>query len=284
MTFNAEWLFRGDDGKSPWTVVEAEEHIRDIAKTVATINPDILGLQEVESCDILNRLIVAIANVNATVSGYKPFLIQGTDTATGQNVGLITRVDPSGDTTRSENRVNWPVPGNKCGYTGSGGTTAVSKHSMTPFVINGKSYTLFNQHFLAYPTQADRCAQREGQASVMRGLINTAINANRSIIVVGDYNDYSDAVPDVANDVPNSRVMSFLRNGLPGDSLKIDPTLVEVSSRIAQANRYTSIYDTDKLSQIDHLLLSNDINIVSASIPHAASGSDHWPFYVDIST
>jgi len=271
-------------------VVEAEEHLRAIAKTVASFNPDIVGIQEVENCDMLNRLITAITTVNASVNGYKPFLIQGTDTATGQNVGLITRIDPVGDTTRSENRVAYPVAGSKCGYNGSG-TTAVSKHSMTPFLINGKSYTLFNQHFIAYPTQADRCAQREGQASVMRGLINTAISANRSIIVTGDYNDYSDKVPDVANDIPNSRVMSFLRDGISFTAkdkklkaLNVDPTLVEVSAGIAQANRYTSIYDVNKLSQIDHILVSKDLNILSVNIPHTESGSDHWPLYVDIST
>ncbi len=31
---------------------------------------------------------------------YKPYLIKGTDTATGQNVGIITKIDPSSNMQR----------------------------------------------------------------------------------------------------------------------------------------------------------------------------------------
>jgi len=211
-TFNAEWLFPGNDGKSPWNTTGAEKHLSDVAVAIQQLNPDVLGLQEVYDCSMLDRLIVKLNAAGAT--GFKPYLVQGTDTATGQNVALITRIDPITNLARTENRVAYPISGNKCNYTGANGTSAVSKHFWARFNISGKLFTVLNHHFLAYPTTPDRCVQREAQASVMRGLINNAISRNDEIVLLGDYNDYSDVVSDVANDVPTSRVMRILRQGL----------------------------------------------------------------------
>jgi len=314
-TFNAEWLFNGNNDQSPWTSPEAaEKHLVEVAGAVATVNADMMGFQEVQNCDMLIRLITHLENQG--VQGYKPYLIQGTDTATGQNVGLITRIDPVTALTRSENRVAYPIAGNTCGSTSASGTSAVSKHFIAKFLIKNKAYTMFNHHFLAYPTDAARCVQREAQASVMRGLINSALAANDEVVVFGDYNDYSDKVPDVANDKPTSRVMRILRDGLlstskgvldkweslnltNADNLTLaslslnnadtDPTLVEVSTLVAQNLRYTSAYDVTKLSQIDHLLVSKGIatNMVAAGVSHIyprETVSDHWPFWVDVNT
>jgi len=301
-TFNAEWLFPGNDGKSPWTTVEADAHLDLVAKVVAKINPDVLNIQEVKDCTMLNRLITAVQLHG--VSGYVAYERTGTDTATGQNVGMITKVDIVKDMTRSENRVAWPMAGNTCKYTGTGGTSAVSKHYIAPFTIGGVPFTIFNHHFLAFPTQADRCAQREAQASVMRGLIDDALNAKSEVMVFGDYNDYSDAVKDSANNVPTSRVMKILRDGLLSTGvgnktelfeknlIEADATsLVEISRLIDQPQRYTSAYNTYDVSQIDHILVSQRLynNIISGTvyIDHSYDRfvvSDHWPLILDIKT
>ena len=65
-----------------------------------------------------------------------PYLKKGTDSSTGQNVGLLTRVDPLVSLYRSEARYDYPVYGSKCGYTGTG-STGVSKHYITEFIFNG---------------------------------------------------------------------------------------------------------------------------------------------------
>jgi exonuclease III len=274
---------------SPWTSLQAEEHLINVSQAIYQLNPDILGLQEVFDCTILERLIEKLNHLGAT--GYKGYLVQGTDTATRQNVALLTRVDPISNLWRTADRVAWPLPGNNCNYNGAGGTSAVSKHFVARFNISGKLYSMFNHHFLAYPTQADRCAQREAQASVMRGLFNNAIANNDAVIVFGDYNDYSDAVPDSADDVPTSRVMRILREGLleAQPKLKTDPTLYEVSSRVEKANRYTSAYSTNLVSMIDHLLVSTDMmnQYIEANVAHLyprMTTSDHWPFYLDFFT
>jgi len=241
----------------------------------------------------LVRLIETMKEFGA--DGYKPYMIKGTDTATGQNVGFVTRCDPIQNVTRTENRVAYPVPGNKCGTTSASGTSGVSKHYISTFDISGTKYTMFGQHFLAFPTDNARCVQREAQASVMRDLIDT-VPTTSEIIVFGDYNDYSDKVPDVSNSVPTSRVMSFLRDGTTVGAMNTTVTddartLVEVSQLITQSQRYTSIYDVNKLSSIDHILVSqniyNNIKVGSTYIDHSYAGftvSDHWPVILDFYT
>ena len=44
--------------------------------------------------------------------------------------------------------------------------------------------------------------------------VDAALTQGSEVIVLGDFNDYSDAVPDAAGDIPTSRVMKILREGL----------------------------------------------------------------------
>jgi endonuclease/exonuclease/phosphatase family metal-dependent hydrolase len=265
---------------------------------IANTNADVVSMQEVENCDILKRLINILNDLGA--EGYAPYLIKGTDTATGQNTAFISRIDPISNLQRTEERWAYPIAGNTCGSTTASGTSGVSKHYWADFIIGGKYIRMFGQHLLAYPTDPPRCVQREAQVSVMRDQINDALALNYEVILFGDFNDYSDQVPDVANDVPTSRVMQILRQGLINgvhnessmalqSNLKAAASLVEISANIPQAQRYTSAYDTNKLSQIDHILMTSGLaaNVVNTFISHSYEReivSDHWPLIVDIST
>jgi len=309
-TFNAEWLFPGGDPYSPRTPAEADAHLLAVADAIAKFNPDMISIQEVQTCTMLQRLIDAMSQRHG-ITGLKPYMIKGTDTATGQNVGFLSRIDPVANVWRSDNRYNYPIPGNTCGYTGGSGNTGVSKHYVANFKISGINVATFGQHLLAFPTDPSRCVQREGQESVIRGLVNQQISNQQEIIIFGDYNDYSDMVKDSANDVPTSRVMKILRNGMVGGTwdyynetepmllynvskpepnmLETDPNLKEPSGIPPQAQRYTSIYDTNKLSMIDHIVLSTRIynSIIQVVFDHSYAGgtvSDHWPVYIDIKT
>jgi hypothetical protein len=309
-TFNAEWLFPGNDPYSPRTIAQADQHLLDVAGAIAAFNPDMLTIEEVANCTMLVRLI-DVLKTRHNIQGLVPYMVAGTDTATGQNVGLITRIDPSSNLWRTANRWNYPIPNSKCGYTGSSGTTGVSKHYIANFKINGVSVAMLGLHFLAFPTDPSRCVQREGQASVMRSMINNEMTNNQEIIILGDWNDYSYDVKDSANDVPTSRVMHIVKNGLVNSGLAdfgfdnssgevspsmlkpmttaIPPTLHEPSQRAPQAQRYTSIYDGNKVSMIDHILVSERISnaITSITFDHAYAAytvSDHWPVWISINT
>jgi hypothetical protein len=251
--------------------------------------------------------LIATLETDHGLTGWKPYMIKGTDTATGQNVGFITRIDPIANVWRSENRVSYPLPGNTCGSTTASGTSGVSKHYVAPFKINGVNVQMFGQHLLAFPTDPARCVQREAQASVMRGLIDNQITNNQEIMIFGDWNDYSDQVADSANDVPTSRVLRIERNGLVAmaanmtnfevyrrgrsvnvNSSMVDPNLYEPSQRAPQSQRYTSIYGSNQVSMIDHIMLSQRIAnaILGVTFDHTydRTVSDHWPVYVDLRT
>ena len=112
----------------------------------------------------------------------------GTDTATGQNVALLTRVDPSRPLARSDERVQYPVPGSSCGLRAPKGrklgakvdSSGVSKHFLARFVLQNPScnrssssscaspaldISLIAAHLVPKPVDPRACAQREAQAT-----------------------------------------------------------------------------------------------------------------------
>ena len=171
-----------------------------VATIVNELEPDLINFCEIEGCDELNILLEYLDGT------YMPYLKQGTDTATGQNVGMLTRVDPTVNLYRTENRYNYPIPGSSCGYTGTG-STGVSKHYITEFNFNNIKIALIAAHFIAIPTDSERCAQREGQASVLQQVIMNYININYEIIMLGDFNDYDSEVLDINSHKPKSKVL-----------------------------------------------------------------------------
>ena len=94
--YNTEWLFMDYYASAqcpgsgcPWeNTTEAQKHMDHISAVIKDINPDFINICEVEGCDELNILRDSLTiNENNT---YQPYLIQGKDTSTGQNVGILT--------------------------------------------------------------------------------------------------------------------------------------------------------------------------------------------------
>jgi len=231
----------------------------------------------------------------SATSLYKPYLLLGTDTATGQNCGIITKIDPVQNLTYSEEYMNFPISGSTCGYTGSG-STGVSKHFMARFQISGfdQYLTLIGLHFIAYPLETDRCAKREAQASILANeFIKPAVRNGDYVIVAGDFNDYDNDVLDAADDVPLSSVCEIIKEA--GD-------LINVASYIKdQSERYTCWYDQNgdcvddgdnENTMIDQFMVSESMTkyIGDVFMDHSYTAncwslySDHWPIIVDFNT
>ena len=165
--YNVEWLFIDycSSSKCPGTgctwvnQTEAETHMDYVSKVVKDLNPDIINFCEIEGCDELNII------KDKLDGSYIPYLKKGTDTSTGQNVGMLTRVDPLVNLYRTEIKYNYPLPGSKCGYTGSIGSSGVSKHYITEYVWYGCPVVFIGLHLLAYPDDPTRCAERDAQGS-----------------------------------------------------------------------------------------------------------------------
>jgi hypothetical protein len=202
--YNVEWLFTDyySNAQCPgsgcaWTnQSEAQTHMDWVSQVITDLNPDYVNLCEVEGCDELNEL------VDKLDGSYEPYLIKGTDSSTGQNVGIITRVDPVVNLYRDESRYSYPIPGSKCGYTGPSGTSGVSKHYITELNLSGLNIAVIGLHFLAIPTDPTRCAEREAQALVVQQIASKYLNLGYEVIMLGDMNDYDGQVLDVNKSIP----------------------------------------------------------------------------------
>jgi endonuclease/exonuclease/phosphatase family metal-dependent hydrolase len=141
-------------------------------------------------------------------------MVAGHDTFTGQNMGLLTRLDPL-SLQRSNDRLLHPLPGSTCGYSGPAALQGVAKNYIATFQAAPElTVALIGAHLLAHPAAHERCSQREAQAAVLRASAAAATAAGHHVIVLGDMNDYDASAPDSAGNVPASRALSILRLGL----------------------------------------------------------------------
>jgi len=290
VAYNAEWLFDGvdDPSGSPWTSPKAAQaHLEAVADVLRPLDADFVSLAEVEDAQALARLNRLLGG------GYVPVFVQGTDTATGQDVAALSKAAPSRSPRRSDARVAYPVPGSllSCGT----GDSGVSKHYIADVVIDDANVTLVGVHFRAFPDQCKESAQREAQAAVIADVVRSALAQGREVVVLGDLNDYDADVPDAAGNRHDSRVLRILKDL---DPAREGDELVNVCAQVPPAERYTHWYDRDRdgvddggreRSQIDFVLVSHTLadRVTYVAIDHTSpegTASDHWPVVVDIAT
>jgi len=260
-----------------------------LAEVIRNLNPDILNLCEVEGCYELSQLNGLLNN------SYTPYLIYGTDSSTGQNVGLLSKITPTVNLQRTPTTHAYPVAGSQCGYTGTG-SSGVSKNYYTTYKMGEMSVHVIGTHLLAYPTDPARCASREAQASVLQELIvNLLKNPNDGLILMGDLNDYDGEILDLNNDKPISMVLNILK-GQSG-TYAGQYELKSVASLVNQDQRYTDWWDKNgdctsslgEMTMIDHFLVTPNLvdKITKVSFPHpypescGTTNSDHYPIVVD---
>lgn len=297
--YNVEWLFidYNSEANCPgygctWVnQSEAETHMNYVANVISDLQPDLINFCEIEGCDELNMLKDKLGD------SYMPYLKKGTDSATGQNVGFLSRIDPVISLYRTEARYNYPIPGSKCGYNGAPSSTGVSKHYITEFEFGGMQVALIAAHLIAIPTDSSRCAQREGQASILQEVIMSYVKEEYEVIMLGDFNDYDAEVLDINNDKPKSQVLDILKGFKGNYAGKYQ--LYSVAETITQDQRYSDWYNSDSncntdsqrdFSMIDHILVTDSIrkNIINTFIYHGYDefcgkyDSDHFPVVIDL--
>jgi endonuclease/exonuclease/phosphatase family metal-dependent hydrolase len=291
---NAEWLFMDDaddcpGATCPWTTAAlAQTHMSSIAQVIFDLNPDLINLCEVESCDELTMLT---KNDLLAAEGFKPYMVQGTDSSTGQDVGMLTKIDPTSDLVRTDNRVAYPIPSTQCASTYTG-TYGVSKHYITTLKLNGFNVAIIAAHLLAFPDDNNRCVEREAQASVLQQVVTSYIEKGFEVVLLGDFNDFDGDAVDRNGNMPISQVNAILKG--QGTNWK----LTNVASKIDQNDRYSEWYDENddcvfelaENSMIDHVLISDGLlsKVTNVFIAHSeysqscsTTYSDHWPVVVD---
>ena len=294
--YNVEWLFTNEYNGCPGTSCtwvnesEAYTHLEYVKKNFDDISPDIMNLCEVEGCDELNML-------SSNSTSHIPYLIFGKDTYTGQNVGLLTKFKSVSNIMRTDEYVTYPIPESTCDYKGEVGSEGVSKNYYIRFSFNSIFIHIIGVHFLAYPTDVTRCAQREAQAQIIQNLIiNIMTNyPEDELIVIGDMNDFDGDVLDVNSNKPLSSVLEILK-GTKG-IYKDKYSLTNIASFVEQSKRYSDWWDQDEncissmneFSMIDHILVTpflfNKINKVEFYHKYkeycGKYNSDHFPIIVD---
>lgn len=288
--YNVEWLFTEQCSSCPgictWnTTSEQYTHLETIKNVLTKLNADTVHLCEVQSCNQLDEVKPS--------NDYVSYMIQGNDTYTEQNVGLLTKIDPIESLSRTEERVEFPLKNSQCGYTGESGTEGATKHLITQFVVQNVSIYLIGAHLLSKPNDPTACAKREAQAQVLQYKIQEFINTGHEVVVMGDFNDYDGVYKDVNNHVPNSHVLEILK-GNTGDTSNY--TLYTIADKILQEERYTEWYDeiadcnveSSEFSMIDHILVSKGLwnRIETVYVDHIyregcdTYQSDHYPISV----
>jgi exonuclease III len=298
--YNVEWLYidHYDNFDCPgsqctWSnVSEAETHMSYVANALNNLDPDIINLCEVEGCDELNML-----NEQLTLQ-YNPYLIFGTDTSSGQNVGMLSLIEPKTNLYRTEDKFEYPIKNSKCGFeTDSTKSTGVSKHYITEFEYNNMQIAFISAHFIAIPYDPERCAKREAQASVLQKIIYNYINSNYEIVMIGDFNDYDGKILDINNNIPTSQVLEILKGNFGIYEGKYE--LSNIAEFMNQTERYSNWWNSDDncntnsskdYSSIDHILVTTKIksHIKNVFIYHNYSeycgkyDSDHYPLVMDL--
>ena len=301
-SFNAEWLFDGKDDPrySPWypgktscpgkshcgTEQGAQEHISKVSEYVRLVDADILNLVEVENCNVLREVIS-----RSEISDYKPFLKRGVDTATQQNVALLTKFEPLEPLYRLESKQTYPIEGSTCGYeSNTEKRTTLSKNYVAHYKINDMTVAFHGLHLKAYPKDPYSCAKREGQAKIAQASIRESIERGHEVVVFGDFNDFSYEHLDVQDDFPRSSVLSILRD-MDSDG---EAELINTMEFLEKGDRYTNWWDKNgndivdgnrEYSQIDHVLLSQGLakHVSKVEVFHGfdpAMVSDHFPLIV----
>lgn len=297
--YNVEWLFIDYYSSAdcpgngcPWhSQSDAQTHLSYVSNVIKELNPDIINFCEIEGCDELNMIKAQLD------TSYNPYLKKGTDTATGQNVGILTRIDPLVNLYRSEEKIAYPIAGTKCGSTTASGTSGVSKHYITEFNLGTMNVALIGAHLLAIPTDPARCVQREAQAQILQNIVSSYIQKDYEVILLGDMNDFDAEIADINSDKPTSRVLDIMK-GLDGQK-KGTYALTNVAYRMGQQERYSDWWDSDNncntssqtdYSMIDHILVTSKIDktIINAYMYHGYKeycgkwDSDHYPVVIDL--
>ena len=288
MALNCEFMWDGvapEEGSStitfPWKGNQklAEAHMKQVANLILRGNPDIVSLEETENLhavQVLNDKFLA-------GRGYKPYFIQGKDTFTGQDVALLTRIDPDGGKIERDDAV------------GTSGTesSGVSKNYFAKMTVGSAKIALIGLHLLAQPTSTQRRAKRQAQANVVRDLAVSLAKQGRQVIVLGDFNDWDGdpASRDFKDDLPISTVLATIRGMDPATP---SDNLVNAASFMPKEDRYSDFWDQNndnviqspqEFSMIDHILLSPALaaEVEDAYIPHEEDPrvvSDHFPVVV----
>lgn len=196
---------------------------------------------------------------------------------------MLTRIDPKDGTIKRDDREGQ----------NSGIRKSVSKNYYCIIEFGNTKLFLIGLHFLAQPNRQDRRLSREAQADAIRSIALEKRCPECSLAIMEDFNDYDgdEKNRDHNDDIPITNVLRIIKDMNPNSE---DDNLLNVSSFVPKASRYTAFYDANdngrvdshsELTSIDHVLLSPELStkVDSVEMPHNYDPNqvtDHFPIVV----
>jgi exonuclease III len=287
--FNTRYLYsksnncpgNGCDWKNE---IQQNEHFIKISKIIKQINPDIINLCEINTSEILNKLVMSLHDnsYNYYMSHTEPNLID-------QHMGIVTRVEPL-NMHRTTDEHKYPQ-NSECNFLGNG-ISNLPKHYISKFFINNMDIIMIGVHLKAHPTVPENCAIREAQAMIIQQQILKYYH-NHEIIVIGDFNDFDDDIMDHVNSIPKSKVLDIIK-GESGHN-PINYKLYNTSTFLHKHERITTKHVDRRRSErvasmIDFVLVTqklkkhvSDVDIFTQyeGVIGEDNNSDHYPIIVD---
>jgi exonuclease III len=281
--YNTEYLFSDSTiidcpGKDcTWkNETQFNKHFTKISKIIKELNPDIINLCEINSSEVLNKLVNSLND-----NSYNYYLSKSEPNYRDQSLGIITRIQPL-QVYRTDISHKYPIENSTCNGSISGKLN-LQKHIISKFFINNMNIIIIGVHLKANPDCSNKCSIREAQAMIIQKLILEYYN-NYEIIVMGDLNDFDDDVIDHLNNIPNSKVLDIIKGEFGYNP--INYKLYNVSYFLHKTERFTS----NLTSMIDHILVTkrlkdniSDVDIFTEYIGKIGEhyNSDHYPIVVD---
>ncbi|HEY9856248.1 MAG TPA: endonuclease/exonuclease/phosphatase family protein [Stenomitos sp.] len=258
-TYNVENLFDGsntvlDPKTSP---PKSDEEKQMLAKSLHTLNADVVGMVEVESLATLRKF----RDTYVPDMGYKYIALNEGNDPRGIDVAIMSRFPITH--LQSHENAEFGVPGQS-----APGKLSRDLLEATIKVGKGYSFTLFMTHLKARPGDPPSDAKRKAEAQFIRHILRDFEDqhTNANYALMGDFNDH-----------PDSETLKVFLDGRDRD-----PRLFDALSELGpQAYSYHPI---KYRGRIDYILLSEGIRkeyvAGSAQIqntPEALAASDHLP-------
>ena len=234
-TLNTEWLWDTSEPHEGQIVGYDEGDIRPpntreyvletfaIAKTIESLDADIVGLTEIENENVAEEILKYLKD------DWKVVFEKGRDTYTGQDVAILTRLDAISGTV-----TNFPD------YNGESDDGRIKKRPSKVLGVGLKdgneTYFVVVTHLLSKRSSNDD--KRYAQADAIRNAVIDQYGQYNHFIVMGDMND-----------LPGSDVLQKLKGERDDKTNLLQP---------ASSSDYSYVYEGRK-QLIDHILVSKDL-------------------------
>jgi len=256
-TFNIEWLGDGQDDLKPRT----EDEYRRIADVIERTGADVLGVQEIESQQALDRVLKYITDYTGIV--YNAGIPQNVGVVYRSSSVAVTAVGPYEPLTLGRNRM-------RPGYVVSCKKGDVD---WTMMVVHLKSTSRMDS---TDELREESRIVRGKQVAMLRSWSDSVVRSTpeKDVVIVGDFNDFTGRRGDQATltSLINSTEMSFLTGSLKS---------------CKNPNWYVIDHVVVSRSMRDRMVVSSErVDDTRSFLPdqQASAVSDHCPVTVRFTT